>query len=49
MQCPCGCAPATGQQPLTLLEPSAHYQLNGRVNGYGHIERTAPGGIVRKP
>jgi hypothetical protein len=32
--------------PLTLLEQSAHFKLNGSVRGHGHIERTVPGEIA---
>lgn len=35
-----------GKTPLTLLEQSARFKLNGSVTGYGHIERTVPGEIL---
>lgn len=40
-----GVYPSSPDRPLTLLEQSANYLLNGEVAGWGHIERTVPGEI----
>jgi hypothetical protein len=35
----------SGNPPLTLLEQSTHYRLNGDISGFGRLERTVPGVI----
>jgi hypothetical protein len=35
-----------GPRPLTLLEQSARFRLDGTIAGWGHIERTVPGEIT---
>lgn len=41
-----GMFPGPSDKPLTLLEQSTHFQLNGSVQGYGCLERTVPGEVV---
>ncbi len=44
-----GVMPNSNGTPLTLLEQSALYRLNGDVPGFGHVERTVPGLITTEP
>lgn len=40
-----GVSPLPSGKPLTLVEQSAHFSVNGSVSGYGCVERTIPGEI----